>query len=694
MGEEDTTKNTIEKTKNEASGEDLKTNTSETMENGNNKEDKMKSIVETMENGTTEDDKMTNTVETVTKGTSELEKTNETLPKREENGVKEPEIEQGAGVKAEVMKMEEEPKIKDDEEINGEKAKDKKEEAKVQAVEENVNPNDKKSEQSMDIENEGNEDVKDGENEDVKDEVTEDAKDERTEDAKDEGPESAMDEKTEDAKAETEDTKDKVEKVDSQMEEDDKELKDKDPNEGKPNKRRKRTGVAKSKGKNEEDEKEEAEIRTPIIDRPVRERKSVERLVASIERHSVKEFQIEKGRGTPLKDIPNVAFKLSRKKADDTFRLLHSIIFGRRGKAFQIKSNISRFSGFVWHGDEEKQKSKVKEKIDKCNKEKLLELCDVLDIPVVKATTRKEDIVGKLIEFLIAPHATTTVLTEKEKSSNGKKRKRAVKGEMSTPGDNSSKHSPKSRRKRGNTARSELTKNSSDEDDELEEKEAEEENDKENEDGITEKSDDEMSEQPKSEDINDPTDESEEEKPKSSSKSSSRTRGSVRKARSKKAIGSNKSDSAKLTAKRTSSSLAKVDDSDASPKVFSRKKNSEKVSKASTPSKSAAKEKPGKKIIKGKDKTKEEKTRPSDDELREAICEILKVVDFTTATFTDILKQLARQFKTDLTSQKSSIKLMIQEELTKLADEAEEEDGNANADTEKDGKQVAQEVET
>ena len=32
---------------------------------------------------------------------------------------------------------------------------------------------------------------------------------------------------------------------------------------------------------------------------------------------------------------------------------------------------------------------KVKEKFDKCNKEKLLEFCDLLDIPVAKATTRK-----------------------------------------------------------------------------------------------------------------------------------------------------------------------------------------------------------------------------------------------------------------------------------------------------------------
>uniref|UniRef100_A0A2P2LVT6 DEK C-terminal domain-containing protein n=1 Tax=Rhizophora mucronata TaxID=61149 RepID=A0A2P2LVT6_RHIMU len=163
-------------------------------------------------------------------------------------------------------------------------------------------------------------------------------------------------------------------------------------------------------------EEKEQETRTPASDRPQRERKSVERLVASIERDSGKEFQIEKGRGTPLKDIPNVAFKLSRKKTDDTFKLLHSILFGRRGKAIQIKTNISRFSGFVWHENEEKQKIKVKEKFDKINKEKLLEFCDVLDIPIARATTRKEDIVIKLIDFLVSPHATTTVLlAEREK---------------------------------------------------------------------------------------------------------------------------------------------------------------------------------------------------------------------------------------------------------------------------------------
>ncbi|KAL4568626.1 hypothetical protein LXL04_024241 [Taraxacum kok-saghyz] len=81
----------------------------------------------------------------------------------------------------------------------------------------------------------------------------------------------------------------------------------------------------------------------------------------------------------------------------------------------------------------------------------------------------------------------------------------------------------------------------------------------------------------------------------------------------------------------------------------------------------------GKKGTNEKEKPKSEK-KITDDELRNAICEILKEVDFNITTFTDILKQLAKRFSTDLTSRKASIKLMIQEELTKLADEADEED--------------------
>lgn len=43
----------------------------------------------------------------------------------------------------------------------------------------------------------------------------------------------------------------------------------------------------------------------------------------------------------------------------------------------------------------------------------------------------------------------------------------------------------------------------------------------------------------------------------------------------------------------------------------------------------------------------------------------------------------AKQFSSDLTSRKSAIKLMIQDELTKLADEADDEDEEDEGDAEK-----------
>lgn len=38
---------------------------------------------------------------------------------------------------------------------------------------------------------------------------------------------------------------------------------------------------------------------------------------------------------------------------------------------------------------QEKQRGKVKERLDKCVKEKLLDFCDVLNIPVIKSAAKK-----------------------------------------------------------------------------------------------------------------------------------------------------------------------------------------------------------------------------------------------------------------------------------------------------------------
>lgn len=51
-----------------------------------------------------------------------------------------------------------------------------------------------------------------------------------------------------------------------------------------------------------------------------------------------------------------------------------------------VKLNLIIFN--VWP-QQEKQRAKIKEKIEKCVKEKLLDFCDVLNISVARATTKK-----------------------------------------------------------------------------------------------------------------------------------------------------------------------------------------------------------------------------------------------------------------------------------------------------------------
>ncbi|KAL8147666.1 hypothetical protein AgCh_005112 [Apium graveolens] len=409
-------------------------------------------------------------------------------------------------------------------------------------------------------------------------------------------------------------------------------------------------------------EKKKEEPKTPVApasDRPVRERKSVERLVATIEKDSGKEFHIEKGRGTALKDIPNVAYKLSRKKNEETYKLLHTILFGRRGKAAQVKSNISQFSGFVWHDNEEKQKNKIKEKLDKCVKEKLLEFCDVLDLPISKATIKKEDIVTKLFDFLEAPQATTSeLLAEKELSSKGNKRKRSSEKSMSISGSAPSKSSAKSQRRNDNSSVGE--KKDTPETDNGQEEDADVHGEEENVDGVSDGSEDEKPELAKSEKETDTGPESEEETEKrkrGSSKKSSVKKNTPEKVKPK-TTDKKLSLLPKKAPSRPSSSHFKVRDSDMSPKTFTRKKKTEAVKeKSPTPKKSASKDIAGKKVLKGKEKKlKAQKLNPSDAELKNAICEILKEVDFNTVRVLSRLifehSVVTSSFTTDLFSER------------------------------------------
>ncbi|KAL6599533.1 hypothetical protein ACP70R_045670 [Stipagrostis hirtigluma subsp. patula] len=80
----------------------------------------------------------------------------------------------------------------------------------------------------------------------------------------------------------------------------------------------------------------------------------------------------------------------------------------------------------------------------------------------------------------------------------------------------------------------------------------------------------------------------------------------------------------------------------------------------------------GKTLASNKEKSAEaEEDIPSNDDLRKAIVQIVNKVDHTTTTFSDMFKMLDDHYMMDLSSRKSSIKLMIQDELTKYPVEAD-----------------------
>nr|XP_034574208.1 uncharacterized protein DDB_G0290685-like isoform X2 [Setaria viridis] len=159
------------------------------------------------------------------------------------------------------------------------------------------------------------------------------------------------------------------------------------------------------------------------LDRPARTRKTVERLVEVIEKEPSGSLFVEKGRGTPLKNIPGVAYRIARKKQTD-LKFLHQILFGRFGKAADFKSHILEFSGFVWHESDEKHRAKAKEKLDKCSKETLFDLCKLFAIPVSRVNSKKEDIIMKLLDFIAEPRANDDSTLSDDQGSNSRKRKR------------------------------------------------------------------------------------------------------------------------------------------------------------------------------------------------------------------------------------------------------------------------------
>lgn len=456
----------------------------------------------------------------------------------------------------------------------------------------------------------------------------------------------------------------------------------------------KKSETLKSRKKRTAETVELSSPRTPGSDRPTRERKTVERFTVneSARSSTPKPLAIEKGQGTQLKDIPNVAFKLSKRKADENLHLLHTILFGKKAKVHNLKKNIGLFSGFVWADNEGKQRAKFKEKLDKCVKEKMLDFCDVLNIPVNKATIKKEELSAKLMEFLESPHATSDMLlADKEKGKRRKSNDQVIK----SPGSSNPAGGKYTKKQKLDFESGKKRKHSTEENDDKSEPSQSEDDQDDNTVPLAETDDKE----------NDSGEETEEEQgapntqvvETSSLKKSAKkkdTGRTVEKSAGKKFPTKASNTPAKST-KTSSSSLSKKDAANSVSKSKQKassteKQKSEKKSEAgtSTPAKGKAASKSSTVLKKGQGEgksSKKAKKEPTREEMHAVVANILKEVDFNTATLSDILRQLGEHFGFDLLHRKSEVKDIITEAINNMSDDEDEEASESGDESGKDG---------
>ncbi|GAB2289370.1 hypothetical protein Dimus_023677 [Dionaea muscipula] len=429
-------------------------------------------------------------------------------------------------------------------------------------------------------------------------------------------------------------------------------------------------------------------------ERPTRERKLVERFSVSspVARSSAtKPLAIVKGSGTALKEIPNVAFKLSKRKADDNLQLFHTILFGKKAKVHNLKKDIGRFSGFVWIENEDKQRAKVKEKLDKCVKEKLVDFCDLLNIPINRAILKKEVLSVKILEFLESPHATTDTLLADKEQKGKRRRSRATSSKSTSPKETFDEKSAQKTHVSGKHKTSKV-------DSEFEMNEGDESLDPKGDSMEEGDSDGAPKVESEHEDVDSKEEEPKEqmESPKRSSKKEISGAKSAKPSRNKKKstseqtieIPANPAKSPNTTYKNPlESSVEHSVVKSSSSKKRKVKGEVQENKPAQLDEKSKTKQQRRKSLAKsttqgqGKERArKKAKARPSREELFDVVVNILKEVDFNTATLSDILRQLGTHFGVDLMERKAEVKEIITEVINSMSDEEDDDDDEEDDD--------------
>ena len=99
------------------------------------------------------------------------------------------------------------------------------------------------------------------------------------------------------------------------------------------------------------------------------------------------------------KGVPSAKPAGSESESDDAIKLLHMVMYGRRGKVLEMKNRVLEFSGFVYE-DKKKDRAKLEDKLNKPKMSELKEICRVLDLHVAGT---KAEIIERILDFLEKP---------------------------------------------------------------------------------------------------------------------------------------------------------------------------------------------------------------------------------------------------------------------------------------------------
>mmetsp|Transcript_9298 Transcript_9298/g.27947 ORF Transcript_9298/g.27947 Transcript_9298/m.27947 type:complete len:475 (+) Transcript_9298:188-1612(+) len=175
-----------------------------------------------------------------------------------------------------------------------------------------------------------------------------------------------------------------------------------------------------------------------------RERKQVEAFKPA-EAKEVAKFTVQQGKGTKLRDIPNVHFLMDKiKGSDEVMEVLHTVMFKRKGQDKARKRNVLDFSGFTWDTDsKEAERSKATAKLDKLKIDMLHRLLDVFELPRGSGEDGKKIAkVERVMSWLEAPTASDKKSladkAAKKKTGSAKKaaKKTSGKRKRAADGDN------------------------------------------------------------------------------------------------------------------------------------------------------------------------------------------------------------------------------------------------------------------